>query len=69
MNSPEEELEVQGNSEIKLYTVKDLQRIFHIGKNKAYELINIKGFPYIKIVRNILIPDDKLRKWISENTK
>lgn len=69
MNSPEEELEVQGNSEIKLYTVKDLQRIFHIGKNKAYELINIKGFPYIKIGRNILIPDDKLRKWISENTK
>lgn len=69
MSSQEEELEVQENSEIKLYTVKDLQRIFHIGKNKAYELINIKGFPHIKIGRSILIPDDKLRKWISENTK
>ena len=66
-----EVLEVQTqdatNEEI-LLTIKDIQEIFQCGKNYAYSLTKLKGFPTIKIGKKIFIPKDKLKKWIDENT-
>jgi hypothetical protein len=53
--------------ELTLFTLKDLQEIFHCGKSYAYELINLKGFPRIKIGRKIFVPKDRLMKWLKEN--
>lgn len=58
------DLEVQ---ETKFYTMSELQTLMHIGKNTAYKLVKLKGFPVIKIGKKILIPQNELNKWIDEN--
>ena len=66
-----EVLEVQTQdvtNEKILLTIKDIQEIFQCGKNYAYSLTKLKGFPTIKIGKKIFIPKDKLKKWIDENT-
>ena len=55
------------DDELVLYTVTDIMKIFKIGKNKAYDLCKVKGFPTIKIGCKTLIPKEQLKKWISEN--
>jgi len=49
------------------YTIKDIQRIFHCGRDKAYEIVNMKGFPKMNIGRKILVHPDALKKWIKQN--
>ena len=66
-----EVLEVQtqdATNEKILLTIKDIQEIFQCGKNYAYSLTKLKGFPTIKIGKKIFVPKDKLKKWIDENT-
>ena len=46
---------------------KELQNIMGIGKNTAYKLVKLKGFPSIKIGNKILIPHNKLYDWIEKN--
>jgi len=55
------------NQEIILYTTKDIQAIFKCGKRQAYALVNSSGFPTLWINNKILVPKDKLEKWISVN--
>ncbi len=55
------------NENIVLYNVGDIQRIFNIGKTKAYQLVNSNGFPTIRINKKIYIPKLELEKWISRN--
>ena len=66
-----EVLEVQTQdttNEKILLTIKDIQEVFQCGKNYAYSLTKLKGFPTIKIGKKIFVPKDKLKKWIDENT-
>ena len=66
-----EVLEVQTQdttNEKILLTIKDIQEVFQCGKNYAYNLTKLKGFPTIKIGKKIFVPKDKLEKWIEENT-
>ena len=66
-----EVLEVQtqdATNEKILLTIKDIQEVFQCGKNYAYSLTRLKGFPTIKIGKKIFVPKDKLKKWIEENT-
>ena len=49
----------------RLLRVRDLQEIFGCSKDRAYKLANSKGFPSIKIGRQIYIPEKELEKWIS----
>lgn len=67
MKSQEEELDQQGDNNIKLYTITDIQKVFHIGKNKAYKLMQLRGFPTIQIGKTILVPHDQLCQWIDQN--
>ena len=52
----------------ELLTVKDLQRILNIKKDKAYHLVKTNGFPKIVIGRDIRIPADEFEKWIRKYT-
>ena len=54
-------------SKIRMYSMKELQNIMGIGKNTAYKLVKLKGFPSIKIGNKILIPHNKLYDWIEKN--
>ena len=53
-------------SKIRMYSMKELQNIMGIGKNTAYKLVKLKGFPSIKIGNKILIPHNKLYDWIEK---
>ena len=48
-------------------TVKELQTYLRIGRNKAYDLVNQKDFPKIKIGRNIIIPKEDLKKYLQRS--
>ena len=49
------------------YTIKDIQRIFNCGKDKAYQITHIRGFPKMVVGRTILVYPDALKKWIQQN--
>ncbi len=56
------------NTEPILYTVDDIQRIFKIGRSKAYQLLSSKGFPTIKLNKKLLVEKHRLEDWISKNS-
>lgn len=49
---------------MKLLTVKDLQEILHIGRDKAYALMHSKAFPATKIGGRYFVAQEQLQKWI-----
>lgn len=48
-------------------SVSDLTEILGISRTMAYQLVNSKGFPRVKIGSRIVIPVEALRKWVSDN--
>lgn len=48
----------------QLYTPKDIQRIFGMGKDHTYALIKSNGFPTIKINNRFYVEKEALLKWI-----
>ena len=52
----------------RLLTAKDLQYIFSISRNHAYELLNSKAFPTLQIGSRKYVSWDALQKWISTYT-
>ena len=56
------------SGEIILYTVSDIQRIFKIGRNKAYQLMSSSGFPSITINNRIYVTQENLKKWLDTYT-
>ena len=62
------DLEVrEGDLINRLYKMNELQKLLSIGKNKAYQLVKIKGFPTIQIGKTIYIPEKELEDWIERN--
>ena len=51
----------------KLITVKEFVSEYGIGTNKAYEIVNSKGFPIIRLGKKILIVRDRLDEWLKNN--
>jgi len=43
-------------------TVPEMAQMLGIGRIKAYELANIKGFPAIRLGKRIVVPVDQLKK-------
>lgn len=56
------------NSGIVLYTVSDIQKIFNIGRTKAYELMSADGFPSFRINNRVYVERNKLSNWIEKRT-
>jgi len=54
-----------GNSLPKMLTVKDIAEHLHIGINKAYAMVRLKGFPKIQIGNKFFIPEDKYLEWLN----
>jgi len=57
--------------ETKTMTVKEFSKVYGIGMNNAYKIVNTIGFPAIKIGRKVIIIKDQVDKWMLEhiNTK
>ena len=51
----------------KLITVKEFVSEYGIGTNKAYEIVNSKGFPIIRLGKKILIVRDRIDEWLENN--
>ena len=64
-----EVLVVRGWTNIsRLLTIKEVQEIINIKKDKAYKLVKTDGFPSIQIGNTIRVPEDELEKWIKKYT-
>ena len=50
----------------KMLTVKEVQDLLRLNKNTIYKLINLSGFPKIKIGGKTLIPEDELNDYIKQ---
>lgn len=59
-----EDLEVREVTNIDILTVKDIKRSLGCGINRAYEIVNQKDFPKIKIGKRLYIPKDEYKKWL-----
>lgn len=55
--------------ENEMLTVKDVMEHLKIGKNKVYQLIQLKSFPKIKLGNTYRIPKEEYLKWIKDNTR
>ena len=51
----------------KTMSVKEFSKIYNIGMNNAYKIVNTVGFPAIRIGRKILIIRDQVDNWFLEN--
>ncbi len=56
------------NNKTVLYTVDDIQRIFKLGRTKAYQLMISEGFPSIRLNRRLYVQKEKLDAWINQNS-
>ena len=54
--------------EDRLLTARDLQYIFSVGKNRAYELMNSKAFPALQIGSRKYVSREALKKWVETYT-
>ncbi len=52
-----------------MLTVSEMGEALGISRAAAYQLVRSRGFPSMKIGTRILVPKDKLIKWIDEQTE
>lgn len=50
----------------KMLKPNEVAKNLNIGRDKAYALLKVKGFPSIKIGNQYLVPEDKLDKWVND---
>ena len=53
------------DSNITLYTAKDIHNSFHCGRDKAYQIMNMSGFSSFRIDSSIYVEKNELKKWIA----
>ena len=54
-------------SDITMYTVKHIQKIFNCGLKYAYALVNSSGFPKIRIGNKIFVEKEAFIRWLDKN--
>ena len=45
-----------------------VSNVLGISKTSAYELVRSKGFPVLKIGSRMVVPKEKFREWVEQNT-
>ena len=55
------------NNEPVIYNTNDIQRIFKCGKQQAYQLMNTKGFPSIRLNSKLIVEKTALLHWLKMN--
>ncbi len=48
-----------------IMTVPELAKVMRINVTKAYQLVKIDGFPYIRMGKKILVPKEAFLRWQS----
>ena len=48
------------------FTVQEVAQYLGIGRNKAYELVQEKRFPILKIGKQIKVPIKPLERWLEQ---
>ena len=43
-------------------------KLLGISPSSGYELMHEKGFPVLQIGNRMIVPKEKFRKWVEENT-
>ena len=43
-------------------------KLLGISPSSGYELMHQKGFPVLRIGNRMVVPKEKFRKWVEENT-
>ena len=66
-NSFNETLRNLDNDEPVVYNTNDIQRIFKCGKQQAYQLMNTKGFPSIRLNSKLIVEKTALLHWLKLN--
>lgn len=56
-----------GDLDAQLLTADQLAKLWQIGRDQAYNLCHIPGFPCIRIGRNIRIIKSRLEDWLNKN--
>ena len=51
-----------------MLSVPEMAAALGISRAGAYELVRTEDFPALKIGSRIVIPKDKLREWVDQNT-
>lgn len=46
-----------------MMTVVDIKEYFGCGINRAYDIVNQRDFPKIKIGNRLYIPEEEFQKW------
>ena len=44
-------------------------KLLGISSSSGYELMHEKGFPVLRIGNRMVVPKERFRKWIEENTE
>lgn len=57
------------NTTMTVMTVADVQKVLHIGRDKAYTLFNQKSFPSVRIGGKHLIAEKDFEKWFESIKK
>ena len=45
-----------------------VSKLLGISPSSGYELMHEKGFPVLRIGNRMIVPKEKFRKWVEENT-
>jgi excisionase family DNA binding protein len=51
-----------------LLKVRDLQNVLNVSKTTAYELVNSKNFPAVRVGRCFRVPRESLKQWLEKQT-
>ncbi len=51
-----------------MLSVREIAKVLGISKTSAYELVRTKGFPVLKIGSRLVVPKEKFREWVEQNT-
>lgn len=52
-----------------VYDTADIMRIFHCGKNVAYNLMCSDDFPSVKVGKRMYVEHDALKEWFKGNKR
>ena len=55
---------MDNNNDVVLYTTQDLRRILRCGRDKAYSLMRLKGFPSVQLGGQYLVEKNAFEKWL-----
>lgn len=51
-----------------MLSVHEIAKVLGISKTSAYESVRSKCFPVLKIGSRMIVPKEKFREWVKQNT-